>query len=1114
MLLALAAQATPLHADPAGSVAIGGFQLESTTRIGRTVYEYSYRATATHQAASPPYAGLAASLSSSTPNTTVVDGSLDCGTLWGVGTARGAAPCADTFRIRQDRRFAIDWSALAWSVSGDALADGDGDGVPDTDDRCPADADPAQADADGDGLGDACDECPADAGNTCNLAVTVSGTVRGAGAPLAGAVVRLGGGGIIATTAGDGSFSAVTAGAAEIAFDGLNRFVAIEASAPGYGTGHGKVVLEAGITTYTADLSLLAASDRIDPADNANGGVDTVVTHDGREVGALEIPAQALPEGVTQVTGSVTYIDPTGTDLGALPGGDFLALPAGADPNQDQPVTLESLGMMELDLADQNGTPVTSLDAPATLCMTVPDGLLGSVTDGEQIPLWHYDASLGLWVEEGHGTVDLDASPPQMCGEITHFSWWNYDRPIETHACFKFHFVDADSGLYVDDLDWSLEGVNWSGGASERKCACDADDPGPGMDPGNPPYAGTCPAGPVDSFTVMVSPAAGPPLTSRVVTYRDGTRYYLRANGDGTYSLTTDPGQALVVENPSLQGSCFAGTDVQNGRFLDYQDGVAPNGILPLRRPNRAPLIGAFSLTPDLLLAGETANAAVNVTDPEGDPFDVDWSVYCAYADAAMTPATDTSAGGPDFTSTFTAPTVLDRSPTLCEVQVQATDSRGGTSSASRMVSVYAPELVGACTIEGHLYGPDGMPLPPVPVTLRQLEASTCDGEATTDGYDRTIVSEPGGSYRFEGVPCCSPCGLSGFAGRLSFPVLRNGQEWTVTQQLFQFCATEAASIIGSPTCRSDVFSPTVWGTLTGTRYPVPGEAGDPGSRLFTVRVGAELPFPGPLPSIYAPILDTQVTGQPGSPLAWSIPVPVGEGSIEDFGGPVTRWSVPRRDVAAVQDLNGSGYVFGTAYGSDGQPAGPGVSVWLELPAGLTYQAETDDAGGFAFGPVPTGEVEVYTNRWQVGPYGNGWSVREFVRGHGTAVRVDLYGAQSCPLQGVVYGGDGLPRGQLGVLIGQLAPNGNLASLSASLSDPVGIFQFPEVWPGNLALHTSDCWHDGGAGAYTCDQAERRVGFGTCPLPGLGEPLSYDLPLQRFRSECPGLGNAPVPPLQ
>jgi beta propeller repeat protein len=53
-------------------------------------------------------------------------------------------------------------------------ADGDGDGVCDAADRCPAVADPDQADRDGDLAGDACDPCPEDPTNAprCGAPVT------------------------------------------------------------------------------------------------------------------------------------------------------------------------------------------------------------------------------------------------------------------------------------------------------------------------------------------------------------------------------------------------------------------------------------------------------------------------------------------------------------------------------------------------------------------------------------------------------------------------------------------------------------------------------------------------------------------------------------------------------------------------------------------------------------------------------------------------------------------------------------------------------------------------------------------------------------------------------
>jgi hypothetical protein len=45
------------------------------------------------------------------------------------------------------------------------ILDADGDGVPDSEDNCPADANADQMDRDGDGAGDACDACPNDADN-------------------------------------------------------------------------------------------------------------------------------------------------------------------------------------------------------------------------------------------------------------------------------------------------------------------------------------------------------------------------------------------------------------------------------------------------------------------------------------------------------------------------------------------------------------------------------------------------------------------------------------------------------------------------------------------------------------------------------------------------------------------------------------------------------------------------------------------------------------------------------------------------------------------------------------------------------------------------------------
>jgi hypothetical protein len=53
------------------------------------------------------------------------------------------------------------FSVRSGHLAGTAPPDGDGDGIPDSTDNCPAVANPLQADTDGDKIGDACDNCPA-----------------------------------------------------------------------------------------------------------------------------------------------------------------------------------------------------------------------------------------------------------------------------------------------------------------------------------------------------------------------------------------------------------------------------------------------------------------------------------------------------------------------------------------------------------------------------------------------------------------------------------------------------------------------------------------------------------------------------------------------------------------------------------------------------------------------------------------------------------------------------------------------------------------------------------------------------------------------------------------
>lgn len=86
------------------------YQLISRHRIGRTVYEYTYKASITNNGSDAK--NVIATITSTDPHTIIVDGDLYFGDV-----AAGATVTSnDTFTIRQDRRYPIDWSKLVWNI--------------------------------------------------------------------------------------------------------------------------------------------------------------------------------------------------------------------------------------------------------------------------------------------------------------------------------------------------------------------------------------------------------------------------------------------------------------------------------------------------------------------------------------------------------------------------------------------------------------------------------------------------------------------------------------------------------------------------------------------------------------------------------------------------------------------------------------------------------------------------------------------------------------------------------------------------------------------------------------------------------------------------------------
>lgn len=149
----------------------------------------------------------------------------------------------------------------------------------------------------------------------------------------------------------------------------------------------------------------------------------------------LELPAGALvmPSG-QPVTGAVDVfmspVDISDTQNRRAFPGEFLAV-----DESDESVFLVSFGVSDYTF-EQGGTPLSLADgqtANIEIPIYVPDDNLGNpLVAGSAIELWFLNEDTGIWVQEGFGTVvDAPASPSGFAlrTEVTHFSWWNADKP-------------------------------------------------------------------------------------------------------------------------------------------------------------------------------------------------------------------------------------------------------------------------------------------------------------------------------------------------------------------------------------------------------------------------------------------------------------------------------------------------------------------------------------------------------------------------------------------------------------------------------------------------------------------------------------------------------------
>jgi len=225
-------------------------------------------------------------------------------------------------------------------------------------------------------------------------------------APLEGVTVRIGTS--VATTDIFGVFTITNASAFE-------NFAYITAEKDGYIKGSRALVpsessvnqLE--IMLLEKDVIATINAGEASTVDLDNG---TTVTFDGDFVTANGNAYNGTVDVILK------HLDPDNEDMTMMMPGMLFA-----QNSNGNAVTLETYGMLAVELKSASGEDL-QLAEGSTSQITIP--LAENATNPPStMPLWYFDEEAGYWIEDGEATLQGNT----YVGEVTHFTFWNYDYP-------------------------------------------------------------------------------------------------------------------------------------------------------------------------------------------------------------------------------------------------------------------------------------------------------------------------------------------------------------------------------------------------------------------------------------------------------------------------------------------------------------------------------------------------------------------------------------------------------------------------------------------------------------------------------------------------------------
>jgi hypothetical protein len=161
----------------------------------------------------------------------------------------------------------------------------------------------------------------------------------------------------------------------------------------------------------------------------------------------IEFPANSVTRNGTIFSGKVnvtaTFIDPRSANIFETMPGDLRGIRTSGDEE-----ILTTFGMLGVELTDDSGQEIKiATGQKATISTDIAPDLLQNAP--ATVPLWHFDVQNGIWVEDGIATK----IGSKYVGEVSHFSWWNYDVSVPG-VKLSGHIVDQNGNALTNLSVW------------------------------------------------------------------------------------------------------------------------------------------------------------------------------------------------------------------------------------------------------------------------------------------------------------------------------------------------------------------------------------------------------------------------------------------------------------------------------------------------------------------------------------------------------------------------------------------------------------------------------------------------------------------------------------